>query len=109
MKPKRDDDLTTRIIKNFSDILILKYLKTNPLSSGYEILRHLHEKYRITFSPGTIYHEIYLLERKKYVKSDGDESGRIYSLTVEGEQALKEILRAGKEVQQLVADIFLED
>ena len=38
MKPNRNDDLMARTIKTFSDILILKYLKTNPLSSGYEIL-----------------------------------------------------------------------
>ncbi|MCL5877089.1 MAG: PadR family transcriptional regulator [Candidatus Bathyarchaeota archaeon] len=108
MKPKRDEDLTTRIIKNFSDILILKYLKISPLSSGYEILRHLHEKYKITFSPGTIYHEIYLLERKKCLRSEGDEGGRVYSLTAEGEQSLADIFGASKQISQLVSDIFSE-
>lgn len=108
MKPKRDDELTTRVIKNFSDVLILKYLKENPLSSGYEILRHLHEKYKITFSPGTIYHEIYLLERKKFIRSEGDEGGRMFSLTAEGDQALTDIFKAGKDVQKLVTNIFLE-
>jgi len=109
MKPKRNEDLMTRIIKNFSDVLILKYLQICPLSSGYEVLRHLHEKYKITFSPGTIYHEIYLLEREKCVKSEGDQGCRLYSLTEEGEQALAEILNAGKEIQQLVANIFIEN
>ncbi len=106
MKSKRSDEPVTRTIKTFSDILILKYIKHNPKSSGYEILKHLHEKYNIFFSPGTLYHEIYFLERNGEIKSDGDESGRAYSLTAEGEKNLSEMIRKSNEIQSLIANIF---
>ncbi len=88
--------------------MILKYLKTHPLSSGYEILRHLGGKYNIRFSPGTIYHELYLLERKKAIESEGDDNGRTYSLTVEGEKTLAAMFQDGAQIQQLIATIFSE-
>jgi DNA-binding PadR family transcriptional regulator len=108
MKSKHGDELTTRIIKNLSDILIMKYLKTHPLSSGYEILKHLHKTYNIPFSPGTIYHEIYMLERKRAVKGEGDDNGRMYSLTVEGKKMLTATVAEGKKIQELIADILSE-
>ncbi|HSV48970.1 MAG TPA: helix-turn-helix transcriptional regulator, partial [Candidatus Acidoferrales bacterium] len=80
MKQNRSNDLKVRVIKNFTDILMLKYLKRNSRSSGYQILRSLHEKHSILFSPGTIYNEIYSLERKGFIASEGDETSRVYSL-----------------------------
>ncbi len=109
MNPKRSDDLTIRMIKSLSDILIIKYLKTHPLSSGYEILRHLQGTYKITFSPGTIYHEIYMLERYRMVKSEGDDNGRIYSLTEQGQKKLTATIQDSKRVQEIVAGILSEN
>jgi DNA-binding PadR family transcriptional regulator len=109
MRANRNDDLMARTIKTFSDILILKYLKTNPLSSGYEILVRFHEKFEINFSPGTIYHALYLLERKKAIKSEGDERSRMYSLTNEGEKTLSDIFLSRDQIHQLVDTIFSEN
>lgn len=106
MKIDRNSDLRVRIIKNFTDILVMKHLKTKPSSSGYQILRHLHETLSIPFSPGTIYNEIYMLERKGLIKSDGDENARVYSLTPQGQEALNEIADKKKEMQDLIAEIF---
>jgi DNA-binding PadR family transcriptional regulator len=106
MKQNRSKDLRVRVIKNFTDILMLKYLKQNPKNSGYQILRSLHEKYNILFSPGTIYNEIYSLERKGFIASEGDETYRVYSLTEKGEQALDSMINEGKDVQELTAGIF---
>ena len=96
-------------IKTFSDILILKYLKTHPLSSGYEILVRFHEKFEINFSPGTMYHALYLLERKKAIKSEGDERSRVHSLTDEREKTLADILLSREQIHQLVDNIFSEN
>lgn len=106
MKQNRSKDLRVRVIKNFTDILMLKYLKQNAKSSGYQILRSLHEKYNILFSPGTIYNEIYALERKGFIASEGDETYRVYSLTEKGDQALNNMINEGKEVQELTSGIF---
>jgi DNA-binding PadR family transcriptional regulator len=106
MKQNRSKDLRVRVIKNFTDILMLKYLKQNPKSSGYQILRSLHEKYNILFSPGTIYNEIYALERKDFIASEGDETYRVYSLTEKGDQALNNMINESQVVQELTAGIF---
>ncbi len=103
---KHRNDLRTRVIKNFSDILMLKYLKANPESTGYQILRHLHDKYNIRFSPGTIYNEIYSLERKTWIKSANHNDVRVFSLTVEGEKALSNMIGESTEIQQLLVNIF---
>lgn len=106
MKIDRNSDLRVRVIKNFTDILVMKYLKTKPSSSGYQILRHLHETLSIPFSPGTIYNEIYMLERKGFIKSDGDVNARVYSITTQGQDALNEIADKKKEMQDLIAEIL---
>jgi DNA-binding PadR family transcriptional regulator len=108
MKPTHSQDLKIRTIKSFADILILKYLKAHSLSSGYQILRYLHEEYNILFSPGTVYNEIYLLERKKLIKGAGDEKGRIYCLSDKGEKALISTAKTSKQIQELVSNILSE-
>jgi DNA-binding PadR family transcriptional regulator len=84
----------------------MKHLKTKPSSSGYQILRHLHETLNIPFSPGTIYNEIYTLERRGLIKSDGDENARVYSLTPKGLETLNTIADKKKEMQDLIAEIL---
>lgn len=106
MKLRHSEDLKSRTIKSFADILILKYLKEHSLSSGYQILRHLHEEFDVLFSPGTIYHQIYLLERKNLIKGEGDDNGRIYSLTEEGEKKLVSTIIASNQIRELVSNIL---
>jgi DNA-binding PadR family transcriptional regulator len=108
MKAAHNDDLKIRTIKSFADILILKFLKLHPLNSGYQILKHMHEEYDILFSPGTIYNEIYALERKSLLKGEGDENGRIYCLTEKGERALCSTAKTSKQIQDLVCTILSE-
>ena len=106
MKLRHCEDLKSRTIKSFADILILKFLKVHALSSGYQILKHLHEEFDVLFSPGTIYHQIYLLERKNLIKGDGDDNSRIYSLTAEGEKKLASTVMASGQIQELVLNIL---
>jgi DNA-binding PadR family transcriptional regulator len=106
MKAAHNEDLKIRTIKSFADILILKYLKMHPLNSGYQILKHMHEEFDILFSPGTIYNEIYALERKCLIKGEGDENGRIYCLTEKGEKSLTSTAKTSKQIQELVCTIL---
>ena len=108
MKLQVSDNIQTRVIKSFTDVLILKYLKNRPNSSGYEILRYLHITFNIPFSPGTVYHAIYLLERKKLIAGDGDETGRIYCLTGTGEEIWASTSKLNGQIQQLVSSILSE-
>jgi DNA-binding PadR family transcriptional regulator len=108
MKLAHHDDLEIRTIKSFVDVLILKYLKTHPLSSGYQILKYLHNEFNILFSPGTVYNDIYSLERKNLIVGDGDENGRIYCVTEKGERALASTAKTSKKIQELVCAILSE-
>jgi len=106
VKIDRNSNLRVRVIKTFTDILVMKYLKTKPSSSGYQILRYLNETLKIPFSPGTIYNEVYMLERKGFIKSDGDQDCRNYSLTAQGEISLNEIMGKKKEIQDIIGEIL---
>ena len=106
MKLNHIDDLKIRTIKSFTDILILKHLKSHPLSSGYQVLRHLYDGYDVLCSPGTLYKEIYLLERKGLIKAEGDQNSRIYSLTDEGQKVLETAVKTSKQIQELVSEIL---
>ncbi len=97
-----------KIIKNFTDLLILKYLQKYPLESGYKILNYLRQKFDIPFSPGTIYNVIYSLERNGLIKGKGNELGRKYQLTEEGGKAMHRVVRARKRFQRLLMDIVEE-
>ena len=108
MKLQNNDDLETRIIKTFVDVLILKHLKKSPLKSGYQILRYLHGELNMSFSPATVYHAIYLLERKNLIQCHSDENGRIYALTDQGERTLKSTADSSIKIQNLVQSILSE-
>jgi DNA-binding PadR family transcriptional regulator len=96
-----------RIIRNFTDLLILRHLQKYPLVSGYEILNYLRQKFDIPFSPGTIYNAIYSLERHGLIKGDGNELGRAYELTNEGGKTIDAAVKTRKRIQRLFLDILL--
>jgi DNA-binding PadR family transcriptional regulator len=101
-----DQDLETRIVKIFTDIIILKYLKNNPLTSGYQILRHLHAQFGILFSPGTVYQEIYRLERKCLINGINEDNARTYCLTTKGEKTLLFAAKSSNQISGLVSSIL---
>lgn len=94
-----------KIIKNFTDLLILKHIQKKPLISGYEILNYLRRKFDVPFSPGTIYSTLYSLERHGLIKNDGNEIGRTYELTNEGRKMMDGTTETRKRIQQVLVDI----
>ena len=101
--------LEEKIIKNFIDLLILKYLQKYPLANGYEILIYLRRKFDIPFSPGTVYSTIYSLERHGLIKSSGNEIGRTYKLTDMGGMLMETTVETRKRIQQIFTDIIIEE
>jgi poly-beta-hydroxybutyrate-responsive repressor len=78
--------------KNYLMAWLLVMLKEQNLH-GYEIMKELKEKFDVISDPGTVYRALRQLERDGYIASwwDPKEQGparRIYTLTVDGEQAL---------------------
>jgi DNA-binding PadR family transcriptional regulator len=109
-KEKNNADRTSfekKIIRNFTDILILKHLQKAPLVSGYEILNYLRKKCDIPFSPGTIYGTIYSLERNGLIKGNGPKTGRTYIITVRGRETLSSIIKASIRIQSIFIELIL--
>ena len=98
--------LEKKIIKNFTDLLILKHLEKFPLVNGYEIFNSLRRKFDVAFSPGTIYGAIYSLERHGLIKSDGKDIGRTYKLTSDGRKMIETTFKTRKRIERLFVNIL---
>lgn len=70
---------------------ILEVLEEKP-SHGYEIIRSLEEKWggRYKPSPGSVYPTLQMLEEGGYLISEQSDGKKIYTITSEGTELLKE-------------------
>jgi DNA-binding PadR family transcriptional regulator len=71
--------------------VILDLLKDKP-SHGYEIIRAMEDRFHGLYSPsaGSVYPTLQLLEDMGYVKSAEQDGKKVYTITEEGRQFLKE-------------------
>jgi DNA-binding PadR family transcriptional regulator len=83
--------INQKTIKRFKDLIILNYLKNNPLVSGYQIVTYIHKELDILVSPGMIYSALYSLERQNLVEANNDQGKRTYKLTKKGESETQKI------------------
>ena len=95
------EKLRGRIIKNFMDILVLMEMKKRSLS-GYDVMRLIHNRFDTMVSPGTVYNMLYSLERDGLINGVKNQRKRVYTLTEKGEQSLKVIAEANKEIQNFL-------
>ncbi len=101
------DDLQIEILKNHIKIIFLLSIKRNGALSGYDLLQRLQNKYRVNLSPGTIYTQLYALERKNLLKGQVDSSGkRVYSLTSDGIKATEIILSSRKTIEKMFTSLL---
>jgi DNA-binding PadR family transcriptional regulator len=90
------------------DIIILKNLRNNHLTSGYEVIKYLHKRYKILLSSGTVYSMLYALERQHLIEGNANNGKRMYKITTEGEEFLKEILVKKGLFYTLLSSVFSE-
>jgi DNA-binding PadR family transcriptional regulator len=90
------------------DIIILKYLKNSHPISGYDVIKHLHQKFHMLLSPGTVYSVLYSLERKNLIQGHISNGKRLYNLTKQGEKLLTNIHTAETNIQSLLSYLFSE-
>jgi DNA-binding PadR family transcriptional regulator len=90
------------------DIIILKQLKNNSSSSGYDVIKYLHKKFHMLPSPGTIYSILYTLERQNLIEGKMNQRKRVYKLTLLGEKHLKNIVDTKTHIQAFFSYIFSE-
>jgi DNA-binding PadR family transcriptional regulator len=90
------------------DIIILKHLKNNNHISGYDVIKHLHQKFHMLLSPGTVYSILYSLERQNLIQGYVNNGKRVYKLTKQGEKFLANICTAKTSIQSFLSDVFSE-
>lgn len=99
-------DLDARLIQNFMDIIVLKLLRNDHLASGYDLIRHFHERFRMLVSSGTVYSILYSLERQGFLEGNFDGRRRVYKLTEKGEEFLKKICLTHERSYAVFSSIF---
>jgi PadR family transcriptional regulator, regulatory protein PadR len=99
--PRRDQELLSGLIR----IHVLHHASKKPIF-GFAIIETLRDHgYRL--SPGTLYPLLHKLEKRGYLRSEGERSGnvarRIYRATPAGRQALS---KARGMVKELLGDLL---
>ncbi|RLG91071.1 hypothetical protein DRO34_04615 [Candidatus Bathyarchaeota archaeon] len=95
--------IVQRIFRNFTDIMILRLLKTEPMW-GYKIKKRVQTKYGIKLRHGALYPLLNKLEKQRYIKSTKQQKGgrirKVYHITQKGiltlnlyQQTIKEQLQ----------------
>ena len=91
MKSEAKTDLDVRLIRNFMDIIILKRLGANRLTSGYDLIKYFHQKFHMLVSSGSIYSTLYSLERQGLIEGNSDGRKRIFRISAQGKEFLNRI------------------
>ena len=85
-------NLKERIIKDFLDLIVLTELQNGSLS-GYDIISIVFRRYRFLISAGTVYSQLYKLERTGLIECTLCEKKKIYSLTSHGKFTIDTIMK----------------
>jgi DNA-binding PadR family transcriptional regulator len=99
-------DLDARLIQNFMDIIILRVLKNNHLTSGYDFIKYFHQRFHVLVSSGTVYSILYSLERQGFIEGNPDGRRRVYKLTGQGEEFLQRICMTHERSHTVFSSIF---
>jgi DNA-binding PadR family transcriptional regulator len=85
-------NLKERIIKDFLDVIVLCELQNGSLS-GYDIISVVFRRYHFLISAGTVYSQLYKLERKGLIECSLCEKKKIYCLTSRGKFTIGTIMK----------------
>jgi len=100
-------EMQKRIVKSFLDVVILAQLMKEPKST-YDIITFIHKKFNLLMSTGTVYSNIYSLERNKLIEGNWSQRKRVYMLTDRGKKTIKAIINVNGKVGMFVEG-FLKD
>lgn len=100
-------ELKEEVLKNHLNIFILTSIKNLGALGGYDILLHFREKFGENISVGTIYAQLYALERKLLIEGKINSSGtRKYTLTAKGLKTLDIVVALKPQILGLVDSVF---
>jgi DNA-binding PadR family transcriptional regulator len=84
-------EVSTKLMKGLLDIIILQYLKTEPMH-GYQIITKIRKGFGVYFGPSTIYPLLNTLEKKGYVDSEWnmnfERPRKVYKINTSGQSML---------------------
>jgi len=101
------DDIRTRVVKSFLDILILIELKKQLQLSGYDITTFLHEQFGKIISPGTVYATLKSMKSNELIDGNIQDKKTVYSLSTKGQEAVSTMMIDFHEQMALFAQKFL--
>ena len=100
-------EMQERIVKSLLDIIVLVKLheRTTPLG-GYDIMELVHKEFDVSISSGTVYACLYSMERDDLIEGKDARNKRVYSLTKKGENKIKKISEAKRNILDPLTKIF---
>jgi DNA-binding PadR family transcriptional regulator len=102
------EDFRERLIKDFMDIFVLAELSDGKARSGFDFTLFFHKKFSIMLSSGTIYSQLYRLERNGLLQRKVLFRKTIYSNTEKAQKIMFIILKLRSKIQEFLKD-FTDD
>lgn len=99
------EKLRKQTVKAVMDIIMLAELKNGSMS-GYDAIGHIHNKFGVLLSSGTIYSHLYALERDDLIRGTRGRNKRVYELTEKGEQTLENISSENREILSTLKNVL---
>src|SRR4029453_1370386 len=80
-----------RFLRGHLNHIILEIIKEKP-RHGYDVIKGIEEKFHGLYSPspGSVYPILQALEDQGFINTSQDSGKKVYSITADGEQELKE-------------------
>jgi DNA-binding PadR family transcriptional regulator len=100
------EELETRIVKTFLDVIVLQLLKEQGSAGAYDIISFLRKRFGKTLSSGSVYAVIYAIQRRGLITGAKEDRKTIYKLTAKGEKTLKIIQKSEEELRMFRVGSF---
>jgi DNA-binding PadR family transcriptional regulator len=100
------EELETRIVRTFLDVIVLQVLKEKGNASGYDIVLFLDQRFGKMLSSGSVYATLYGIERKGLITGMTEARKTNYKLTEKGEETLKIIQQSEAELRKFRVGSF---
>jgi len=100
------DQMHSRVVKNFLDMVILMELRKRSMNSS-DVIAFVRNKFSMLISLGTVYSYFYFLERNGLIRNELAQGKRIYKLTEHGEETAKAFFSSKDKILGMVLNLFI--
>ena len=94
-----------RLIKDFIDIFILAKLSDGKAMSGYDFVRFFHKKFDVMFSSGTVYSQLYALERQGLLQRNRVSRKTAYSISKKTQKVIHVVTTLNSKIMELLESL----